>query len=305
MRCDGGIAQLIVLWALLLLGTLAMSFSFAMRTEALAARNGLDGARAYYQARTGINRAVALLSANAIDNLLNGPLVGEEEDVSYDTRVTSEGGKIDINFVAEATLKNVLRNGGLSLEEAETLGDSILDWRDEDDMVRTYGAEAAYYASLPEPLRIRNGNLEGIDELSAIKGVTRDFFTRFLSRVFTVHGSSASVDINAAPPEVLRVLPGFTSEAAEAAVSKRRENPFRSPHEVAAFLMEAGITAETVSILSTSRGTRFYTIVSTGRSAGGVARTVECLVDIESAGGKPIKILRWRDYVAAGEGADR
>jgi Tfp pilus assembly protein PilX len=47
MRDSKGIALLIVLWALLLLGTLGMSFSFAMRTEAKAARNGLDGARAY------------------------------------------------------------------------------------------------------------------------------------------------------------------------------------------------------------------------------------------------------------------
>ena len=31
-----GIAQLVVLWALLLLGTLAMSFAFSMRTEAMA-----------------------------------------------------------------------------------------------------------------------------------------------------------------------------------------------------------------------------------------------------------------------------
>ena len=37
-----GIASLLVLWAMLLLGTLALAFSLSMRTEGQAARNGLD-----------------------------------------------------------------------------------------------------------------------------------------------------------------------------------------------------------------------------------------------------------------------
>ena len=122
MRGARGIAQLVVLWALLLLGMMAMSFSFAMRTEALAARNGVDAARAYYQARTGIHRAISLLSVSAADNVLREPFAGEDEDASYETRVTAEGGKIDINYVSETVLKEVLKNGGLSAEDAESVG---------------------------------------------------------------------------------------------------------------------------------------------------------------------------------------
>src|SRR5512134_1041789 len=144
MRGTRGIALLIVLWALLLLGTLGMSFAFAMRTEAMAARNTLDGARAYYQARTGINRVIALISSTALDNVLRVPVTGGEEDASYEARIASEGGKIDINLVAEEMLKEILRNGGLSPEEAENVGDSILDWRDEDDAPRATGAETPY-----------------------------------------------------------------------------------------------------------------------------------------------------------------
>ncbi|HEY7528225.1 MAG TPA: hypothetical protein VH660_03670, partial [Candidatus Deferrimicrobiaceae bacterium] len=159
MRSERGIAQLIVLWALLLLGTLAMSFSFSMRTEAQAARNGVDATRAYYQARSGISRALALLSEPVTDNVLAAPLSGKDDDASYETRIVSEGGKIDINLVAEELLKGVLRNGGLSPEDAEAVGDSILDWRDEDDMARANGAEGPHYASLPVPVKPRNGKL--------------------------------------------------------------------------------------------------------------------------------------------------
>jgi general secretion pathway protein K len=280
---------------------LALSFSFAMRTEALAARNGLDAARAYYQARTGIHRAVALLSVNPVDNVLNEPLVGEEEDASYETRVVREGGKIDINFVSEGVLKEALRKGGLSPEEAESVGDSILDWRDEDDMPRQNGAESAYYASLPEPIKIRNGKLSTLDELLAVKDVTPELYARLLSMVFTVRGLSPLVDINAAPVEVLQVLPGFTPEAAEAVASRRRENPFRSPAEVAAFLSGEGISLASVPVLSPSLPTRSYTITSVGKAGGKTARGVECLVEIGSPGAKSVRILRWTDYIAVGE----
>jgi general secretion pathway protein K len=298
-----GFAQLVVLWALLLLGMLAMSFSFAMRTEALAARNGVDAARAYYQARTGIHRAISLLSESAVDNVMREPLAGEEEDASYRTRVTSEGGKVDINHVPEALLKEILGNAGLSAEEAEIAGDSILDWRDPDDMPRPYGAEDAFYSSLPTPLKIRNGRISALDELLSVRGVTPELYARLLSRAFTVFGQSSSVDINAAPAEVLRILPGFSPQAAEAVVERRKENPFRSPAEVAAFLSDAGVPPATAAILSTSSQRRVFTITSVGKAGGKISRVVECRVEIAGSGEKSVKILRWTDYVALADGA--
>jgi len=70
MKGNRGVALLLVLWALVLLGTLALGFSWSMRTEAMAARNGIDETRAWFQARTGVNRAVALLASQSADNVL-------------------------------------------------------------------------------------------------------------------------------------------------------------------------------------------------------------------------------------------
>jgi general secretion pathway protein K len=274
-----------------------------MRTEALAARNGVDAARAYYQARTGIHRAISLLSVSAVDNVLKEPLAGAEEDASYETRVTSEGGKVDINQVPESLLKEILRNAGLSAEEAEIAGDSILDWRDPDDMPRPYGAEDAVYSSLPAPLKIRNGRISALDELLSVRGVTPELYGRLLSRVFTVYGQTPSVDINAAPAEVLRILPGFSPQAAEAVVERRKENPFRSPAEVAAFLADAGVPPAAAAILSTSSQRRVFTITSVGKAGGKTSRVVECRVEIAGSGEKSVKILRWTDYVDLADGA--
>lgn len=303
MRAGKGFAQLIVLWALLLLGTLAMSFAFSMRTEALAARNGLDSSRAYYQARTGIHRAIAMLSSVPLDNVLREPPAGKEDDASYETRIESEGGKIDINFVPEAMLKEVLKNGGLSPEEAETVGDAILDWRDEDDMPRTNGAESPYYSSLANPVKPRNGKLASVDELLFVKGVTPERFGHLFSKIFTVYGFSPSVDINASPVEVLQVLPGFTPEAARAVVERRKEAFFRSPAEVSQFLAELGLPMTALPIFSFNRSSRIYTITSVGKTGERISREIECRVDFTGGGQKSVKILRWVDYVAVAGGA--
>jgi len=297
-----GIAQLVVLWALLLLGTLAMSFAFSMRTEAQASRNGLEAARAYFQARTGVDRAIALLSSLPADNVLAGPVAGGEDGAAYEARVTAESGKIDINFVPEEALKEILRNGGLSGDEAEELGDAILDWRDEDDRVRPKGAEEQDYAVLAEPVKPRNGRLAGVGELRYVRGVTPEFFTRFLAVVFTVDSGMPGVNMNVAPVEVLRVLPGFTPELAALAVARREETPFRSPADVAAFLAGEGVSPPAIPMFSIAGTSRVYTITSTGKAGGTAARVIRCT--IESRGGpKPFTIRHWEDHVPVGEEA--
>jgi len=51
------------------------------------------------------------------------------------------------------------------------IADAILDWIDEDDQVRQFGAERSYYSSrkLPGP---RNGRIDRLEELLAVRGIT-------------------------------------------------------------------------------------------------------------------------------------
>jgi len=296
---DRGIAQLLVLWALLLLGMLAMSFAYGMRTEAMASRNGLDAERAYFQARTGINRAVVLLSTAAPDNVLGAVISGEEEDVSYRVVIESEAGKADVNHVGEELLKAMLRNGGLAPQEAESLGDAILDWRDGDDIVRASGAERAEYAALPEPVRPRNGYLADLRELLSVKGVTPELYRGFLARVFTVHGASSRVNINYAPVALLSALPGFTPELADAVEARRREAPFRTPDEIATFFAGTDAAETARTLFSTNASSSVYTVISRGSAATGIVRSIRCLLQTGRRGPGGTKILQWEDRVSA------
>ncbi len=296
-----GIAQLVVLWALLLLGVLAMSFAFSMRTEAQAARNGLDAARAYFQARTGINRAIAELSSSPLDNVLSMEIAGEDGGASYAVELQPERGKIDVNLVSESVLKEVLRNGGLSADDAEAVGDSILSWRDVARGARAHAATEADYAALPEPARPRYGKILSVEELRSVAGVSPGFFRRCLAKVFTVDGRSPQVDLNFAPVEVLRVLPGFTPELADALVARRKEAPFRTPAEVASFLGENNLSSPLFGLGVVVGSAGVVTLTSTGSVGSGIERAVRCTVEVGPGGKKAVRILRWADHVPAGE----
>jgi type II secretory pathway component PulK len=144
--------------------------------------------------------------------------------------------------------------------------------------------------------------LVAVDELRFVRGVTPEIFDRLLSRVFTVHGRSVAVNVNEATVEVLKLLPGFTPEAAEGVYARRLVTPFKTPAEVVAFLPGTGTPAAGVPILSTFSTTRTYTITSVGKVGNRISRTVSCRVEIGAGGKKSVKIMRWDDNAAAGEG---
>jgi DNA uptake protein ComE-like DNA-binding protein len=52
------------------------------------------------------------------------------------------------------------------------IADAILDWIDEDDEAREYGAESAYYSTLEPPYAPKNGPLDTVEELLRVRGVT-------------------------------------------------------------------------------------------------------------------------------------
>lgn len=293
-----GIAQLIVLWTLLLLGTLATGFALSMRAEAHAARNGIDSLRAYYQARTGISMAITLLSTLPAEELAGVLIEGEEEDASYYVKISGEGGKININTVSEDNLLEILMRGGLLAAEAESLRDAIFDWKDADDDPRPFGAESVEYAQMREPLFPRNENLASIEELRNVRGVTQELYDRFLSRVFTVHGSGAKVNASEASVIVLNSLPGVSSEAVAEILEKQKEGSKITLADLAGMEVRGLLTQKGLLMFSSGTSSQVYEVISTGRAGErGVIHTVRCLVSVSGRGkdGKSARILRWVD----------
>lgn len=54
----------------------------------------------------------------------------------------------------------------------EDVAEAILDWIDEDDEPRPFGAESDYYQALPTPYASKNGPLNSVEELLLVRGVS-------------------------------------------------------------------------------------------------------------------------------------
>jgi type II secretory pathway component PulK len=294
-----GIVLVVVLWALLLLGTIALSFAYAMRTEARAARNYADTVRAYYGARTGIERAVMMFATLPMDNVLSAPIAAEEGDAGYRVAVESESGKIDVNLATGERIRSVLAASGVPDGEATALSDAIVSWRGGETEA---GPTEGEYAALPEPIRPRKGKMLSVEELRYVKGVSRDLYEKLLSRIFTVHGGSPQVNVNAASPVVLRAL-GLTGEQVDRLIESRKEAPFRTEPELVVGLARAGIPPAVLASLTTASTSNVYTVTARGTAGGDAVRIIRCRVKVEGAGPRGVRIGRWEDLVPAGEEA--
>jgi general secretion pathway protein K len=254
-----GIALLIVLWIFMILGVLALDFARYVRDDAMAAVNFADETRGYYLALAGMNRAIfdaehahersAAGQANDTPNATgkHGGAPGDDEDTEgippdgqwheqafaggrYAVRMTDEGGRISLNKADEETLTRVLTNlvrGGnattgvnkRTADDIAVIVDSILDWRDPDDLKRLHGAESDYYLGLRTPYRAKNGFFDSPEELLLVQGVSAAVFyggngLPGLRDVFSVYNRSPTVNARTASPAVLQALLGIDTAAA-------------------------------------------------------------------------------------------
>ncbi|MCH7729342.1 MAG: general secretion pathway protein GspK, partial [Planctomycetes bacterium] len=89
-----------------------------------------------------------------------------------------------INLNALLIVDKQMENGGRQLLMAlpgmtEEIADAIMDWLDEDDEPREFGAELEYYSSLTPPYAPKNGPLETVEELLLIRGIRENPFLLF------------------------------------------------------------------------------------------------------------------------------
>jgi general secretion pathway protein K len=127
-------------------------------------------------------------------------------------------------------MSRLLEALGIDKIERDTIIASIQDWRDPNENHRLNGAESDdTYLELPVPYRSKNANLDSVNELLQVKGVTPALLkgvddTPGLAEVVTVK-SRSQVNINTAGPAVLRAL-GISDAEYTEIVQSRRELPY-------------------------------------------------------------------------------
>jgi len=273
-----GIALILVLWVLAILMVIVLSFSLMARTETYSTLSFKEGMEKKFIAEAGIERGIMeLFYRNLYKNLTPVPegmeawktdgtsYDGQAGDGHYTVSIMDESGKVDINRVSDVVLKNLLINAGVKEEDADTVVDSVMDWKDPDDLHRLNGAESDYYMSLPNPYKAKNANFDTVEELVLVKGMTPEILygdskEKGIIELLTVNSKMNRINVNAAPKEVLSAIPGITPEIADMIIE------FRKTKEIAN-LQEIGIPVEAISALAPyigTSGSSIFTIEAAG-----------------------------------------
>lgn len=273
-----GIALMMVIWVLAILMVIVFSFSFMARTETLSTLSFKNSVEKKFLAEAGIERAIMEIYYRSLYKdqtiILEGTEVWKTDGTPYKNQlgegyytisIVNESGKIDINKASDLLLRNFFVNYGLTADQADSLVDCIMDWKDRDDLYRLNGAESDYYMSLPKPYRAKDAPFDTLEELILVKGMTYDILygnqeKKGIIDFLTVYSKTNRININAAPFEVLMAIPGMTPEIADMIIEYRKGNEIKN-------LLEIGISADATSLMApyiSITGSNIYTINSKG-----------------------------------------
>lgn len=105
---------------------------------------------------------------------LIAPVEGDPTAQSVRFGLIDESGKLNVNAILTFELDEIQSREMLMWlpDMTEDVADSILDWIDEDEEQRPYGAESDYYATFDPPYTAANRPIESLDELLQVAGVT-------------------------------------------------------------------------------------------------------------------------------------
>ncbi len=196
-----------------------------------------DRAQADALARAAASWAAAILAAD--DPTVDHP--GEpwaRRMPAFPAERAELAGAID-DEQAKLNVNNLAREGGASPQDLvafqrllaslglpASVAEAVLDWLDADaEATAPNGAEDQYYLARDPAHRAANRHALDLGELARVKGLDAAAVAR-LAPFVTALPEATPVNVNTAPPEVLRaIVPGLTPEAAARVVAAR---PFAS-----------------------------------------------------------------------------
>ncbi|HCN79465.1 MAG TPA: hypothetical protein DIT13_20060 [Verrucomicrobiales bacterium] len=217
-RFQSGAALLAVLWVIALLIGLVAGVSLLLTQDVdLAATK-----RQVFRARMLSEAALAIAMNPDIkpDDMLLRRQVAEDE--GWVVEMTGEDGLINPNILLQRedrpTLIRIFRHWGMSLAQANTLIDRMLDWVDVDDFARVQGAESKAYNQAGFPF---NRPFRSIEEMALVQGmeIVEAAYPQWRTW-FSIHASGI-LDVNETAPEILAAVTGADIRLAQNLRSQR------------------------------------------------------------------------------------
>jgi general secretion pathway protein K len=312
-----GIALITVILIVSIIVAVAIELNRSTRAAIYDAANLSDGIKLTHIAKSGFYGAAALLtnSNNNYDTLRDNWAKTDILSVQSKTLFTDgyfmaivedEAGKIPLNKLVNGNeynsdIKEILirllsqPEFGLDERKANEIVDSIKDWIDADNSTTGYGAETSYYSSLDPPYEAKNAQLDCIEELLMVKGITKEIFTGTKEKPglaqYVTADSDGAININTAPKMVLRALsPDINAEAADR-IDEFRKNEANDLSTSDWYRKVAGLAGATIKAELITVKSNYFKIISTGKMKN-MEQSLNGVV--KRSGQKFVQIIKWR-----------
>jgi len=197
-----------------------------------------------------------------VDGSLFTVRVGDD-DVTIAIRDAT--GFVDLNAAQAELLDAALKACGVGETARRDLVDTILDWRDGDELRRMHGIEDDDYMAAGVAWTSRDGAFEAVDELKYLPGMSQSRY-ECLAPFVTVYSGRGGLNMEYAPPALIMALTGEEVPAAETD-DDRAGGP---------------------------RNGTFHIYASASGSSGTVA-AIEAVVRISRTSKAPFTIVDWRE----------
>jgi general secretion pathway protein K len=193
---SSGIALIIVMVCITVLGILAAAFAYSMKVETKLAMNANNESELLSLGKSGVALAQwvlaqqATISQEPYDSLnqkwaggpgsmmtSNSPLADVRLDNiqlgrgSFSLKIVDHERKMNINLADQPLLDQAMRLMGIDAGDAGPITASILDWMDPDSSEHIGGTESSYYESLDPPYEAKDGPIDDLSELLLVRGI--------------------------------------------------------------------------------------------------------------------------------------
>lgn len=290
-----GAALMLSLWALFLLSAMVIAWALD-----IGARLSLSGNASRHLEAAALASSGAEVAQHPLTKPGSPALMGSFGPYqSYEARITGEGGRLNLNWIAAPPekpkqlelLRKYLEVKGVDLNERDYMIDTLLDWIDPDNLVRLNGAE-------DEPgYKPANKPLTRLEELKRIKG-WGEFTSRSDWDSDLTLSTTGPIDILWAGRDVLLALPGASEDRVDQFLVMRsgadeidgtEDDPFTGPNAAQALVALGIPQAQLEGLIGTDPMMR---VTSVGKS-GEVTRTVRMVF---SRGGNNVQLKSWKEF---------
>jgi general secretion pathway protein K len=268
-----GLALVMVLWLVMLLGIIASGHTYNAHIESRLAAAHIQTAKARASVEAGLNIAILkILTTNATNPW---PIDGTVEQFQFDDTeiliaIRDATGLINLNAASADLFQNLLTALAIDTDQQKRIIAAILDWRDGDNLTHLDGAEDSDYLSSGLSWTPRDGAFSSVEELRYVMGITQRLFNDMAPFV-TVYSEQAGINFEFTAPFLINAMQGQNITPAAARLSQGNNQ----------------------SIIDAGSGT--YHIYVSSANDEGTGASAEAVIRVSENGDKPFRVLYWRD----------